>query len=282
LNKLNALSFTGTKMKLIRVMATFLGVVSVSLSSGCSQAADQPASPAAAGADVVLVAGATGRTGREIVTQLLERGQTVRVLSRSEESARTVFGDAVQVAVGDVRDADSLASAMAGIRYVVSAIGSNPRADPTNTPEAVDFRGVKSLVDAAVAAGGVEHFVLVSSMGITQPTHPLNRFADNILLWKGLGENSLRFSGLNYTIVRPGGLVDEPGGVAGVQVGQGDTMAQGMIPRADVATVCVEALGNTAANRKTLEVVRDESSDSTDWSAFFAPLEEDPQVRIGG
>jgi len=264
-------------MRLIKVLSAFICVISLGFAAA-AQAAEQPGP---AGAGVVLVAGGTGRTGREVVTQLLERGHTVRVLSRTEESVRSAFGDAVEVAVGDVRDADTLPAALTGVRYVISTIGSNRRADPTSTPEAVDYRGVKSLVDASLAAN-VEHFVLVSSIGVTQLTRPLNRMSDNILIWKALGENSLRFSGLNYTIVRPGGLADEPGGITGLRVGQGDTMPDGSIPRADVATVCIEALGNPAANRKTLEVVRDPDTDSVDWAGFFAPLAEDPQGRIGG
>ena len=257
-------------MRLFSIIFTLIASVSL-VWGGVTNASEH-------GADVVLVAGATGRTGRHVVTELLAQGHTVRVLSRSESSAREAFGDAVQVVEGDVRDPDSLVPAVAGVRYIVSAVGSSGRADPANSPEAVDYHGVRNMVEAAKAAGTVEHFVLVSSMGITQPTHPLNRFANNILLWKGLGENTLRFSGLNYTIVRPGGLVDTPGGEAGIQAGQGDSLPQGSIPRADVARVCVAALGDAAANRVTLEIIGDPSSDSVDWQAFFVALEEDPQA----
>lgn len=260
-------------MRIFSLLCALL--VFVSLSWGGVANADKH------GADLVLVAGATGRTGRHVVTELLEKGHKVRVLTRSEASAREAFGDAVQVVEGDVRDPESLVPAVEGVRYIVSAIGSSGRADPDNSPEAVDYRGVKNMVEVAKEAGTVEHFVLVSSMGITQPTHPLNRFANNILLWKGLGENALRFSGLNYTIVRPGGLVDTPGGEAGIRVGQGDTLPQGSIPRADVAKVCVAALGNSAANRVTLEIVGDPDSDSVDWQSLFADLDEDSQERIG-
>jgi uncharacterized protein YbjT (DUF2867 family) len=260
-------------MRILSVLAAAVGLF-VMAGPGAVQAQEGPA--------VVLVAGGTGGTGRHVVTQLLEQGHTVRVLSRSEESARGAFGDAVEVVVGDVRTPETLAAAVAGVRYVVSAIGSSGRTDPSNSPEAVDYRGVKNLVEAAVVDGGVEHFVLVSSMGISQPTHPLNRFANNILLWKGLGENALRFSGLNYTIVRPGGLIDEPGGQAAIRAGQGDTMEQGRIPRADVAKVCVAALGRADASRKTLEIISGAPGQAVDWEAFFAPLAQDPQGGFGG
>lgn len=261
-------------MKMTGMLAAWLGLLALVVSGAQPAEAEEAA--------VVLVAGGTGGTGRHIVGQLLEQGHTVRVLSRSEESARNAFGETVQVVVGDVRQPETLAAAVDGVRYVVSAIGSSGRVDPDNSPEAVDYRGVKALVEAAAGSGGVEHFVLVSSMGITQPTHPLNRFANNILLWKGLGENALRFSGLNYTIVRPGGLIDEPGGQAGIRVGQGDTMEQGRIPRADVARVCVAALGRADAHRKTLEIISGSAGEAVNWESFFAPLEPDPAGGFGG
>jgi uncharacterized protein YbjT (DUF2867 family) len=239
-----------------------------------------PATAADTETGLVLVAGATGRTGQHVVEQLLEQGHAVRVLSRSADSARALFGDRVEVVQGDVREPATLAPAVTGVRYVVWAVGSNSRADPSNSPEAVDYRGVKNLVEAAVAAGGVEHFVLVSSRGVAEPTHPLNRFANNILLWKGLGENALRFSGLPYTIVRPGGLTDDPatGSVLG---GQDASLPAGSIARADVARVCVEALGNPSAHRKTVSLVADPKRHTTNWTGFFSDVAEDNPVRIG-
>ncbi|MCC5794338.1 MAG: SDR family oxidoreductase [Chromatiales bacterium] len=224
----------------------------------------------------VLVTGATGRTGQLVVEQLLEQGRTVRVLARNAEGARGLFGDRVEIAVGDVRNPASLPSALEGVTGVISTIGASPRRqEPDNNPEAVDYHGTRNLVAAAVAAGSVEHFVLLTSMGVTQPNHILNRVSDNVLLWKALGENALRFSSLDYTIVRPGGLIDEPGGQAGIRAGQGDSMPQTMIPRADVAAVCVNALGNPEAVNKTLEIVSDLTATGVNWSAFFSPLKAD-------
>lgn len=229
---------------------------------------------------MVLVAGATGRTGQHVVELLLARGQPVRVLARDEARARELFGQRVQVALGDIRSPDGLTEAMSGVRYVVSTTGSTQRADPTNTPEAVDYRGIRNLVEAALAAGEVQHFVLLTSMGITQFTHPLNRAGNNVLVWKGLGENALRFSGIPYTIVRPGGLNDEPGARQGIRAGQGDSMPQTFIPRADVAAVCVNALGNADAVNKTLEIVGDPASTGVNWGEFFKPLKADEVTTI--
>jgi uncharacterized protein YbjT (DUF2867 family) len=214
------------------------------------------------------------------VRQALEQGYEVRVLTRDAARARELFGDRVVAVEGDVRNPATLTTALDGARYVISTVGSNSRRDPTNTPEAVDYRGVRALVQAAQAAG-VEQFVLVSSMGVTRITHPLNRFLDNVLLWKALGENALRFSGLPYTIVRPGGLTDEAGGTAGLRTGQGDTMAEGRIPRADVAAVCLAALGNPAALEKTVEIIADPALERVDPAGLFAPLAVDDKRTLG-
>jgi uncharacterized protein YbjT (DUF2867 family) len=224
---------------------------------------------------LVLVVGATGGTGREVVKQALARGLQVRALVRDEAKARAQLGDAVQYVVGDVRTGTGVESAVKGVDYVVSALGSNVRNDPQNTPERVDYGGVKVIAEASAAAK-VKHFVLVSSMGATHTDHPLNRMFGNILVWKKKGEDALRSSGVPYTIVRPGGLLDAPGGGAGVKVFQGDDLRnQGRIPRADVATVCLEALGNSTARSKTFELIGDSPGTRTDFTTMFAGLAAD-------
>ncbi|NJO13193.1 MAG: SDR family oxidoreductase [Gammaproteobacteria bacterium] len=234
----------------------------------------------AADAPLVLVAGGTGRTGEEVVKQLLAENYRVRVLVRDEARAREQFGDAVEYVTGDVREAETLEGVARGATYVISALGSNVRKDPTNLPERVDYGGVRNLVEQASGAG-VSQFVLVSSMGVTQPDHMLNRMFNNILQWKLKGEDHLRASGVPYTIVRPGGLTTEPGGRQGIKAEQGDRpgdgqSAPGMIARADVATVVVRALGNRDAVGKTLEIVSDPATTRVEWDSFFKDLVTDP------
>jgi uncharacterized protein YbjT (DUF2867 family) len=235
-------------------------------------AADTRAVPADAG--LVLVVGATGRSGPALLAALKAGGYTrVRALVRDPVSARTKVGEGVELAQGDVRDAQSLAKALQGVRYIVSSLGSNTFDDPANSPEKVDYEGVRNLATAAKASG-VQHYVQISSLGVTNPNHPLNRFG-RVMEWKLKGENALRASGVPYTIVRPGGLGDGPGGKAGIVAAQGDKLPTGAIPRADVATVCIEALGNPDALGKTFEIVSGEPGGRVDWSTFFKGLERD-------
>ncbi|MCS7293754.1 MAG: NAD(P)H-binding protein, partial [Gloeomargarita sp. SKYBB_i_bin120] len=113
----------------------------------------------------------------------------------------------------------------------------------------------------------VQHFVLVSSLCVSQFLHPLNLFWF-ILYWKKQAELYLQNSGLTYTILRPGGLLNDniPGGL----VIQGpDTLFEGRIPRQKVAQVCVEALYQPAARNGIFEIItRPEQPESPPESWF--------------
>ncbi len=189
----------------------------------CSPPARPPASRSAShgNASVVLVAGATGGTGQEVVEQAIAKGLYRPSLgSRRSQSSPCSLGIAVQYVVGDVREPRSLKRAVKGADQVISALGANVQRDPENSPERVDYAGVKALAEAA-KAGGVSQFILVSSMGVTHPDHQLNAMLDNILSWKLKGEDAVRATGINYTIVRPGELTNEPAGRRGVRITQG-------------------------------------------------------------
>ena len=221
---------------------------------------------------LVLVAGATGRTGRLVVSNLLEQGYPVRALVRDMERGHEILGDGVEFAEGDVRDIDSLRSAMQGTASLIITIGSS-RKDPDNGPEFVDYGGVKNLAQAA-ADTEVQQVVLMSSAGVTHEDHVLNQMYNNILIWKSRGEDALRDSGVDYTIVRPGGLMDSPGGETTVVFEQGDS-STGMISREDVALVCIAALRTPAARNKTFEVFGSENDSPNDWANLYSDLESD-------
>lgn len=227
---------------------------------------------AAVAADLVLVAGATGGTGQQVVRELNAAGYRVRALVRDPASARPVLGDGVEYATGDVRERSTIDAALTGVRYAIAAIGAS-RKDPANGPEFVDYQGVRNLADAAAAAK-LDQLVVVSSAGVTQTDHPINRMFGNVLIWKGKGEDAVRASGVPYTIVRPGGLTDRPGGQSGVRLEQGDR-GTGFIPRADVARVCVAALKSPAARNRTFELYSAQTGPDMDWDAAFGKLAAD-------
>lgn len=114
-----------------------------------------------------------------------------------------------------------------------------------------DLRSFKLILEyiKALPTGQETDFVLVSCSG--QGIEPSRR--EQVLKAKQAGEDSLRRSGLGYTIVRPGPLEEEPGGQRALIFDQGNRISQG-ISCADVADICVKALHDSTARNKSFDV----------------------------
>ena len=215
-----------------------------------------------------FVAGATGQTGRRIVKELVKRNIPVVALVRDIEKARGILPEAAQLVVGDVLNPNSLAEAMADSTVLFCATGAAPSFDITG-PYKVDYEGTKNLVDVAKAKG-IEHFVIVSSLCASQFFHPLNLFW-LILVWKKKAEEYLQNSGLTYTIVRPGGLLNDEN-LDHVVMSAADTLFDGRIPRTKVAEVCVEALFQAGAKNKVVEIIAKPEAPEENWPELFASV----------
>lgn len=224
----------------------------------------------AGGKGLVVVAGATGRTGQLVVKHLRAEGFEVRAMVRSLEKGKSVLGDNVAMVQADVTQPSSLGPLLDGADFVISAIG---RAGESS-PEVVDYGGSVALIDAAKAAG-IKKFIMVTSGGVTWKIHPLNLMSNNVLKWKRKAEIYLRASGLTHVIVRPnGGLSDDPAGANTITFRQNDTFG-GKISRDDVAVVCVKALEYQAAENKTFEIQNDGDGSSVkdvNWEKTFGAM----------
>ncbi|MBD6620304.1 NAD-dependent epimerase/dehydratase family protein [Komarekiella sp. 'clone 1'] len=143
-------------------------------------------------------------------------------------------------------------------------------------------------VESIKAYGGatLPQFVLVSSAGVTRPGRPginldeeppavkLNDQLGGILTWKLKGEDSLRESGIPYTIIRPCALTEEAGGKELI-FEQGDNI-RGKISREDVAEICMQVLKLANACNVTFEVKEGEKTvNSIDWQRLFSNLQRD-------
>jgi uncharacterized protein YbjT (DUF2867 family) len=215
-----------------------------------------------------FVAGATGETGRRIVQALVGRQIPVRALVRDLAKAQGMFPAEVELVVGDVLKLESLRGAIADCTVILSATGAAPSFDPTG-PYKVDYEGTKNLVDLAKEKN-IQHFVMVSSLCTSQLFHPLNLFW-LILVWKKQAEEYLQKSGVPYTIVRPGGLKNEDNSDAIVMAGA-DQLFDGSIPRTKVAQVCVEALSQSAARNKVVEIVAKPDAPAQPLESLFAAV----------
>lgn len=120
-----------------------------------------------------------------------------------------------------------------------------------NTAKNQDMRSFKLILEyiKALPTGQETDFVLVSCSGLG--VEPSRR--EQVLKAKRAGEDSLRRSGLGYTIVRPGPLQEEPGGQRALIFDQGNRISRG-ISCADVADICVKALHDTTARNKSFDV----------------------------
>jgi uncharacterized protein YbjT (DUF2867 family) len=226
---------------------------------------------------IVVVAGATGRTGRQLIAQLVKDERfALRSLARDAAKAKRELGGEYNWMTADVTRPDSLLTPLRGATYVISAIGATERSGP-NGPEFVDYGGVKNLVDAA-KRGGVRQLTLISSIGVEGEggfvRWILNLIGGDVLIWKKKGEQYLRASGLGYTILRPGGLSDDPGGQTGLSLDQ-DPDAFGEITRSDTAMVAIATLGNTAALGKSFNAIADEDAPRDAWREQLAKLSAD-------
>jgi uncharacterized protein YbjT (DUF2867 family) len=215
-----------------------------------------------------FVAGATGETGRRIVQTLVERGISVRAMVRDLDKARQILPPEAEVVVGDVLKPESLREAIGDCTVILSATGAAPSFDPTG-PYKVDYEGTKNLVDVGKEKG-IQQFVMVSSLCTSLLFHPLNLFW-LILVWKKQAEEYLQKSGMVYTIVRPGGLKNEDN-ADGIVMAGADQLFDGSIPRTKVAQVCVEALFQSAAQNKVVEIVAKPDRPYQSFESLFAAI----------
>ena len=213
----------------------------------------------------VFVAGATGETGRRIVQELRGRNISVRALVRDIQKAKTILPDEVELVEADVTNYQSLHTALGDSTVILCATGAKPSFDPT-TPYKVDYEGTKNLVNLAKTKG-IERFILVSSLCVSQFFHPLNLFW-LILVWKKQAEEYIQKSGLTYTIVRPGGLKNE-NNTDPVVMQSAYTLFEGSIPRQKVAQVCVEALFEESAKNKIVEIVANPNAPEKSFPELF-------------
>lgn len=248
---------------------------------------------------LVLVIGGSGRVGQLVVASLVNRNIKSRLLLRVPEKATTLFGkqdeDKLQVCEGDTRNPEDLdPSIFEGVTHVICCTGTTAfpsrRWDGDNTPQRVDCDGVRNLV--AALPPSIKRVVLVSSVGVTKfnelPWSVMNLCG--VLKYKKMGEDTLRSSGLPYTIIRPGRLTDGPytsydlntllkataGERRAVVIGQGDKLV-GEVSRLVVAEACIQALDIECTQGQIYEInsVKGEGpgSDTSKWRELFRAAE---------
>ena len=200
----------------------------------------------------IAITGASGKTGFRIAEELIAYGDRPRLLLRSESVIPETLSNAEQVRIS-LQDSSALDAALKGVDALVIATGARPSIDLSG-PMRVDAWGVRSQVESCLRVG-VSRVILVSSLCAGRWLHPLNLFG-LILVWKRIGEQALQNSGLDWTVIRPGGLTEREQSLEeeGVYWTGPNQQEKDSIPRRLVARCCVEALNTPASIGKILEV----------------------------
>lgn len=202
----------------------------------------------------LLVLGATGGTGREVVRQAIERGHEVTVLARrpdalpARERLRVVPGDAT-------RDDAAMAEALAGQDAVVSSLGRGSSLQSENLMQR-SFARMLPAMDKA----GVRRFVMVSASGVGEsadsapliPRLMYRTMLADLFADKKAGEDMLRASTLDWTIVRP--VILTNGALRG-RYRAAEALPLSGLPRISRADVAHFILGELQANRYLRKVV---------------------------
>lgn len=189
----------------------------------------------------VFIAGAGAGVGQETVKAAIAAGLGVCAMIRNEDQRRALEALGASVVIADAFDGTATAAAITGaghIDAVVCTLGSKP-ADG----QRVDYEGAKSLIDGAGNAG-IKRFLLVTSFGCGETRGvvppPLLKKIGAALTEKDKAETYLTESDLAWTIVRPGGLGDDPASGTAVLTESGHVL--GGINRADVAALILACL----------------------------------------
>jgi nucleoside-diphosphate-sugar epimerase len=200
----------------------------------------------------VVIVGGHGKIAMRLSKILAERGDSPRGIIRKTEQADDLEKIGAEPIVLDIENVDDINDAFAGSDAVVFAAGAGPGSGPARKLT-VDYGGVVKSVDAAIAKE-IRRFVIVSSIGSNKP----DTWSDQMRPYQEAKADADKFlveSGLDYTIVRPGGLTDEPG-TGKVQLGE---LEYGQVTRDDVALVLAECLTADNSIGKSFDLLNGET-----------------------
>ncbi|MET0930589.1 MAG: SDR family oxidoreductase [Aeromicrobium sp.] len=201
----------------------------------------------------IAIVGGHGKIARLLIPQLVTAGHQPVALVRKPEYTEELEALGAEVSLLDIEasDADDFAKAFEGAGAVVFAAGGGADGN-AERKKTVDLGGsVKSI--AGATAAGVRRFVQISAIGVDNP------LGDDVepgwvayVEAKRDADVALRGSDLDWTIIRPGGLTDDPA-TGGITLAE--TVDRGEIPRADVAAVITAVLDDPSTIGKQWEVV---------------------------
>lgn len=190
--------------------------------------------------DGILLFGATQRTGLEVARLLAARGENLTAFVRPSSDLSGLEGLDIERVTGDAIEADDVERAFASgkFRAVISTIGGS-----RSEPRRPDVDSTRNIVDSA-KRHGVRRVLLVTAIGAGDSKSVLSenawKFLGPVMELKSQAEKYLMNSGLDATILRPGGMASEA--ATGTAIKTEDHTVMGVIQRADLAALVVGCL----------------------------------------
>ena len=201
----------------------------------------------------ILVAGANGKVGTLLCGKLWGHGNFSPVaLIRDERQQIKFTALGVPSVVGDLED--GVASFLPGMDGVVFSAGSGSATGPDKTVDVDQNAAIRLIEDCAKA--GVRRFVMISAIG-SDPHSESDRI-QHYYRAKGVADEKLRESGLDYVVLAPGHLTDSPG--TGRIDAAEDLGRRGELSREDLAETIIAVLENHSSIGKTIQVLSGETS----------------------
>jgi uncharacterized protein YbjT (DUF2867 family) len=196
----------------------------------------------------IVIAGGHGKIALLTERLLTDAGHTVRALIRNPAHNGDIEATGAQPVVADLEQLEpgQLASLLQGATAVVFAAGAGPGSGP-DRKWTVDYGGAVKLIEACTRAG-VDRYVMVSGRGADAQAPDDGGFG-TYLRAKGQADAELQASGLQYTILQPVGLTDDP--ATDAISTEADSGVE-TIPRADVAAVIVAVLDEPRTAGRTI------------------------------
>jgi uncharacterized protein YbjT (DUF2867 family) len=201
----------------------------------------------------VAIAGGHGRIALLLGALLSESEDEVWGLIRDPGQEGDLQAAGIEPVLCDLEGEGDVAAAVKGADAVVFAAGAGPGSG-AERKRAMDLGGAVKLIDAALAAG-VRRYVMVSAMGAAEPPAAGGEVFGEYLRAKAAADRALAASGLDFTIVRPGGLTDDPP-TGRVEIGE--RLGRGEVSRADVAAVLAAVLHADNAIGKSFDLLAGE------------------------
>lgn len=197
---------------------------------------------------MITIAGGHGKIALLLHPMLVNNGHSVKGLIRKPEQADDLHKAGAEPVLCDIENEDDISDAVGDADAVVFAAGAGPGSG-AERKWTVDRDGAIKLIEAA-RANGITRYIMISAMGLDKP-----RGSEVFRVYqkaKAEADEALRKSGLDYTIIKPGRLTDEPG--TGM-VSLAAELPRGEIPREDVAAVIAGVLELPETSGLTFDLI---------------------------